>query len=342
METMLRHWTLLRAIPRQPRKADARSLTDQLRDEGFDVSRRTVERDLNKLSALFPLISDDATTGRGWSWLRDADAFDVPGMDPETALTFQILQRFATHLLPRSVLRRLQPQLQQSEAILEELRPESGPRAWPDRVRVLPKGIDLHAPEIAPDVIEVVYRALLEGQRIEADYRPRVAGGETLKTYEINPLGLVFRDQVAYLVCTLWAYEDIRQLALHRFERAELLESARAEPEGFDLDAYIAAGHFHIRESGETLALRARFNSDAAYHLYETPLATDQQLTPSGDGRVELTATVLDTQQLRWWLLGFGAAVEVVAPESLRAELAGEARRMAGQYGASIPQPAVD
>ena len=333
METMLRHWTLLRAVPRQPRKADARSLTDQLTRDGFEVSKRTVERDLLKLSAVFPLVNDEEPTGRGWSWLRDADAFDVPGMDPEAALTFQILQRFATHLLPRSVLRRLEPQLRQSESILEELSPKAGPRVWPERVRVLSRTIDLHAPEVASDVIEVVYRGLLEGRRIEADYRPRAAGGETVKTYEISPLGLVFRDGVAYLVCALWEYDDIRQLALHRFEHARLLDARRREPAGFDLDGYIAEGHFHIRESGAMLPLRARFDADAAYHLHETPLSRDQQLERLADGRVELSATVHDTAQLRWWLLGFGSGVEVVEPRALRDEFRDEAERLTAVYG---------
>lgn len=342
METMLRHWTLLRAVPRHPRKADARSLTAHLTAAGFAVSKRTVERDLVKLGTLFPLVSDEAPTGRGWSWMRDADVFDVPGMDPEAALTFQILQRFATHLLPRSVLRRLEPQLRQSEAVLEALSPEAGPRAWPGRIRVLPRTIDLYAPTVATDVIEVVYRALLEGRRLEADYRPRVAGGDTVKTYEINPLGLVFRDQVAYLVCTMWDYGDIRQLALHRFERARLLDRPRTEPEAFDLDAYIAEGHFHIRESGERLALRARFAADAAYHLHETPLAADQTLTPLDDGRVELTGTVQDTAQLRWWLLGFGSGVEVIAPAALRAEFRLEVERLAALYGTGVASPATE
>jgi len=332
METMLRHWTLPRAIPRPPPKAGARSLRDHLEREGFEVSRRTVERDLVKLSTIFPLANDETPTQQAWSWMRDADAFDVPGMDPEAALTLQILQRFATHLLPRSVLRRREPQLRQAEGLLAQLSPEAGPRAWPDRVRVLPRTIDLYAPDAAPDVIEHVYQALLEGQRLQGDYRPRVAGGDTTRSYEINPLGLVFRDQVAYLVCTLWDYADIRQLALHRFERTQVLDRPRAEPAQFDLDEYIAAAHFHIREAEESLALRLRFDAEAAYHLYETPLAADQRLEAIPNGRVELTATVQDTAQLRWWLLGFGAGVEVVGPGGLREEFSKEARRLANMY----------
>jgi len=74
METMLRQWTLPRAIPRPPRKADARSLGEPLEREDFEVSTRTLGRDLVKLSTIFPLANDEAPTLQGWSWMRDADA----------------------------------------------------------------------------------------------------------------------------------------------------------------------------------------------------------------------------------------------------------------------------
>jgi predicted DNA-binding transcriptional regulator YafY len=42
---------------------------------------------------------------------------------------------------------------------------------------------------------------------------------------------------------------------------------------------------------------------------------------------------VLDTQQLRWWLLGFGDGVEVMKPAKLRREFRDMARGMAEIYG---------
>jgi len=49
-------------------------------------------------------------------------------------------------------------------------------------------------------------------------------------------------------------------------------------------------------------------------HLYETPLSDDKSITEIGDGRMMVKATVLNTEELRWWLLGFGRHVEVVSP----------------------------
>ena len=47
---------------------------------------------------------------------------------------------------------------------------------------------------------------------------------------------------------------------------------------------------------------------------------------------MRLQATVKNTLELRWWLLGFCDKVEVLEPKSLREEFSSIACRMAVQY----------
>jgi predicted DNA-binding transcriptional regulator YafY len=47
---------------------------------------------------------------------------------------------------------------------------------------------------------------------------------------------------------------------------------------------------------------------------------------------MRLSASVRETAELTWWLLGFGDQVEVVAPKRLRASLAETARSMCARY----------
>lgn len=61
-------------------------------------------------------------------------------------------------------------------------------------------------------------------------------------------------------------------------------------------------------------------DEDTAFHLSERPLSKKQRLLRKADGHVLVEATVRDTQELRWWLLGFGEGVEVLAPAHLRKE----------------------
>ncbi|MEB3903108.1 WYL domain-containing protein, partial [Pseudomonas putida] len=44
----------------------------RLRDVGFSVSKRTIERDLNELSLIFPLERNDKSIPYGWHWSASA------------------------------------------------------------------------------------------------------------------------------------------------------------------------------------------------------------------------------------------------------------------------------
>ena len=61
IDTLLRQWTLLRLLPRHPRRLEPARLKDKLDAMGIAVTLRTVQRDLNALAAVFPLV---ASTGQ--------------------------------------------------------------------------------------------------------------------------------------------------------------------------------------------------------------------------------------------------------------------------------------
>ncbi len=314
-DTLFRLLTLLQLVPRTPRSTTAPKLREELAKRGYEVTVRSVQRDLEGLSGPFPLLCDDRSKPYTWSWDQYA-LRELPGLDPPTALTFTLAHRFLADLMPRSSLRFLEPHFRSAENELKALKhPELA--AWPDKVRVLPRGQSLIPAEVSSDVLDVVYEALLQSRRFTCTYHRK---GETeTRSYEVNPLGLVFRKAVIYLVATLWDYQDIKQLTLHRMSEPELLDKQATPIPGFDLDAYIAEGAFGYRLSEESIRLKVRFFGAAAQHLHETALSADQVLTEEqGTGATILQATVLDTEELRWWLLSFGDQVEVLEPNSLR------------------------
>jgi predicted DNA-binding transcriptional regulator YafY len=326
-DTILRFLTMLRMLPRAPRKIDTATIERKLRDEGYAVTRRTIQRDLHQLARTFPLLCDEHRPA-GWSWAPDAALIDLPGMDPNTALTFTLVDQFLAPLLPRSTFVRIQPYLTQAQRILDAL-PANALGRWPAKVRVIHRGPPLRLPEIDEAILEGVTRGLLEGRRLEVAYRSREKG-ELLRC-ELNPLGLAFKGGSAYLVCTFWDYTDIRQIVLHRVQRAEVLEVPAVVPEGFDLDRYIQEGEFSY-PVGEPIRLEAVFSHGAAFHLHDTPLSADQVLTELDRERMLLCATVENTAELRWWLLGFGELVEVLAPADLRGEFRERAAALAARY----------
>ena len=66
-DAVLRQLKLLEFLPRQPRKISPNQIRDLLLDSGFDVSIRTIQRDLKNLSSILPLICIDFLVTDLWS-----------------------------------------------------------------------------------------------------------------------------------------------------------------------------------------------------------------------------------------------------------------------------------
>jgi len=316
-DTLMRQWQMLRLIPRHPSKVSTTQLIHSLANAGFEVTHRTLQRDLVKLSEIFPLLRDERSKPFGWSWRSGAAVMDIPGMDSHTALAYWLADQHLKPLLPKTTLNKLQAHFDTATDVLNRIPTDKGTPAWRNKVRVLHRGPNLKAPVIDEDVQNEVYDALLRNRKLTIIYQPR---GNDEKEYELNPLGLVLKDGISYLVCSIWDYTNIRLLTLHRIQKAEVLDAPTDAPKGFDLDEYIASGELDFVISG-SIKFKAIFSKEAAFYLEERPLSDDQCMTDYTDDTVMLTASIHDTSELRWWLLSFGNQVEVLEPKEIRSDM---------------------
>ena len=323
----LRQITLLQLLPRRGAGCTTEELRRRLDECGYGVSLRTVQRDLDRLSIQFPLVREGDIIPR-WRWMEGGPDLSIPAQDPYSALTWRLIEQHLGPLLPIALKREAEPRFAAARNYLEQLAGDRFSR-WNDRVRIIPRAFSLRTPEVPEAVLAPVYEALFEGFQLEVEYRSR--GRAEPGKWRVHPLGLVLREGLIYLLVTIEQFTDLRQLVAHRILSARVIEAPAKEPEGFDLDAYIAAGGFSYVETG-TIRLVLRVDAYAAEHLLESPIASDQTARTLEDGRVEFTATVVDTKQLRWWLTGFGDALEVVEPRDLRKAMAEQAEAVAEMY----------
>lgn len=335
VDTLYRQWLMLSKIPRHPRRIKAQELKNILSAEGYEIDGRTVQRDLNNLSGSFPLSYDTEGRTNYWYWIESASVQDLPSMEPITALAFDMAESYLSPILPKATLDLLQPYFQRAKEVLQAAT-QSHLKNWPDKVAVISRGPNLLKPQIKPEIQQVVYDALLKEKQIKATYNPRKTHESS--DYIVHPLGIVNKHGVIYLVCTLWSYTDIKQLALHRFESAEIIEEGSNTPEEFTLSDYVQADHqFAYPIMPDLIQLKVLFDARTGEHLFETPLTDNQSLTVQDDGKLLLEAEISDTQELRWWLSGFGSSIEVVDPNQLRKCFQTEAELIAKIY--SLPKP---
>lgn len=329
-DTALRYLETLRVIPRHPRKTTAGEVHQRLAAAGYSIDRRSVERDLHKLSTVFPITCDEGRRPAGWAWNAEAADLIAPGLGTVEALELELLARYLRPLLPANAWATLQPRLSAAQAELATF-PGTPLARWRKRVAVIGDGPPLQLPDVSPDVVAVVHESLLHGRQLAADYRS--VDAQQQRRYQIHPVALVYQGQIGYLVATLWEYSDLRLLALHRMSRAELHAAPARQPEDFDLDTYLREQSVLDRPGTRELRLTLRVSAWLARHLEERRLSDDQRITPEIDADASIVrATVRESERLIWWLRSHGNEVEVLKPLALRRRMAAEVAELAARY----------
>jgi hypothetical protein len=299
-------------------------------DLADDVAIRYVQRDLIKLKDVFPLDRDQFKPA-GWSWRKDGSAFDAPFMDFPEALTFHMIKSFLEPMLPEVCLSEISPYIKRAHNLLKT--PEGSKyRAWPSKVSTAHRSQPLIPAKVLPEVMDTVSEVLFKDRQLIGDYQSRSA--DRPSEHVINPLGLVYSDTRVYLVALWDDDQKPRTLALDRFSSVKMLEVLCQRPENFDLDQYLKDNpiFFPVTDNAKEIELQFKMDKDAALDLEETPLTEHQEFDDSDEETFTISATVQDTQQLRWWLLSYGAQVEIVKPAAMRKEFADITKKMSQLY----------
>lgn len=326
--SFIRKLELAKLVPQAPNSATVERLHRQLHhDRGFDVSLRTVQRDLQELAVVFDL--DCSGTPPRWFRQGGHESDGLPIHDTYTALTFCLVEDYLHRILPTNVTQSLSPIFSKARQLLKESEEEFDAKRWYRSVRILPRAMELTPPVIDEAVFRVVCEGLWHRDELYVTYQGRLDAEP--KSMNLHPHGLVVRDGVMYLLATLKTYDDIRHMAIHRMLKAEPTGRDAVIQKDFHLADYIDEGHFAYLQ-GDELDLVLRFDGYVGQHLLETPINGSQRAKTLQDGRIEVSATVKDSQQLRWWVLGFGDGIEVVGPPDFRAWVIAQIQAMGDRY----------
>lgn len=166
-------------------------------------------------------------------------------------------------------------------------------------------------PKIKAGILEVVSNALYSNLWLGVEYK-NAAGNRS--SAEVMPLGLAQQGPRMYLVCRFKGYDNERSLALHRILAAQASGASFIRPKDFDFQKFDDDGRFGFG-AGQRVQLSFRIKKDAGLHLLESPLSADQQVVEN-EHDYEISATVVDSARLEWWLRGFGPALKLLSKKT--------------------------
>lgn len=327
-ETLYRHWRILELIPAHPAAVTAPELWSRLRDEGFGCTKRTIERDLEILSARQPLVADDRAKPFRWSYAQQAAQRVVPGLTPAQAVALALARDHLAELLPKPLADSLAGFYRSADAVIEDL----GWKRWVDATAFVSPAQRLIPAPYRPEVLFAIQEAIAGDRQLAILYRKK--WDATAADRIVQPLGVLFGGPVSYLVATDRDADLPKHFALHRIDAASIEDGRRRVPKGFRMKRYARSPEaLWMHEPGVKLVLW--IDPPAAEHLRETPLSEDQTWRRLEEPDVvEVTATVDDTEQLRWWIRSFGDQIRVVSPSGVdRSVQAASAEKMSATKG---------
>ena len=319
-DQLARQWQLIQHLGRHRYGVGLDELADEL-----EVVRRTVYRDLDALQyAGFPVTSEKRDGKVFYSLLDSFNLGDAPFTPDEIlALAFsedllRILEGTVFHDSIRSALGKVRASLGPELAVFVERLRES--------FRVLPGPHKRY--EAVRDVIRALNEAVLERRTLRMEYTTARSGEVAVRA--LDPYRLWYRSGGLYVVGHDHKSGEIRTFAVDRIRDPEPTGEPFEIAPDFDFEAYTASA-FGVA-TDPVQPVRVRFEANWALHVKEHVWHPSQRIEDLDGGRVELRMEVGVGNELRNWVLSFGAGAEVLEPESLRREVRDELLAAAGRY----------
>lgn len=313
------------ALDRLLRQA-RRPVASSVLAEKLECSRATLFRTIEDLRDHLgaPLVYDRARNGYHYDQGQQSHQYELPGLwfTPSELYALLVIQHLLANLQPGLLGRDLAPLRTRIESILEQEGFDKGEVA--DRVRILhiaarPAGV--HFPAVAD--------ALMRRKRLHIEYRGRER--DTVTERDVSPQRLVHYRDNWYLDAWCHQRKGLRSFSVDRIRKCRVLDDCAGDIEQRKLDAHFtsAYGIFAGRPKHTTLL---RFSPHAARWVADEHWHPEQKGQFTADGGYELRIPYGDTRELIGDILRYGPEVEVIAPGTLRAEVAERLRRAARRY----------
>lgn len=323
---VIRQWQILREIETRRTGVTIHELAAQV-----DVSTRTIRRDLQALQEAGFAVYDEGEENATKRWRIDGAPFRAvqEGLSVADVAALYLSRTVVEGLSGWPLEDELRTAFGKIEAALNpRMREFLSTLPQVISAKAGPRSLSQSARQI--DITRRLFEAARDRRVVEMRYFSVAAN--RVKSYVIEPYRLALAQGGLYLVGWVTAYGEFRTFATERIERLSVTETTFKRTR--ELPATLFGASMGVF-SGEPERIEVVFAPHVATYVRSRVWHESQELTDRPDGGVHVTLSVSNDWALRSWLLGFGAAVRVLAPASLAETIADECRRTAAGYDAA-------
>ncbi len=178
------------------------------------------------------------------------------------------------------------------------------------------------------EIINRIQSAALNRKTLDVEYF--TMGRQKKSRRRIDPYRILFFDNTFYLIGYCHMRKEIRTFTVERVSSATVTDSSFDSPDMAQLDEQLDTGFGIVKGTPEKI--RIRFDRSCAGYIKETEWHKSQRILDRPDGSIMFEAEMAVTEELRQWLLSWGAQAEVVAPQALRDAVHRTAQKLLKKY----------
>ena len=178
------------------------------------------------------------------------------------------------------------------------------------------------------EIINRVNDAAINKKSIEMVYYTMSRKKESKR--KVDPYKIWFLNGTFYLIGHCHVRDEVRIFALDRIKMLHQTKDAFEIPEDFSLDEFVGPS-FGVFQ-GEPIKIKIWFSPDVAGYIKEKIWHESQKVEQQSDGSIIFEAEVAGTEEIKFWIMSWGASALVLEPESLRAEILKETEVIIERY----------
>lgn len=323
-DQVTRQWYILQRLETARYGLTLDQLVDALPPD-YPKHPRTLRRDLEALeTAGFPLLSERVDGRVRWRLMDGSRTIPALAFTPTELIALVMSRHLFKPLEGTEVHAALTSVLQKAGAAL----PPASHEYVHQLQGLFSVGLGPHkAYRLHRETIDKLSQAITRAQTVQVRYFSASRGRVTRR--EVDPYRLWYASGGLYLVGYCHLRKDVRMFAIERIRSVTLTDHPYQMPLGFDLDAYVQDALTVMR--GPRIDVELLFNRATALWVRDRIWHPSQQQIPLRDGRLRMTLSVANTRELVGWVLSFGSGVRVIRPDTLRATVEAEARKILDQ-----------
>lgn len=179
------------------------------------------------------------------------------------------------------------------------------------------------------EIIQIIEKSIEKSESLLIEYYSLSSNQESKR--KIDPYELIYNSGAWYLIAYCYNREEILIFRVDRIKDIELTKKIFQKKNNFTIDEYMK-NTWGVERSDKEKRVVLIFEGKAARLVKEKEWHPSQEIINLPGDRIRFEVTTGSMEEIKSWILSFGADVEIIRPKELKEKIITEIEKMKKAY----------